>query len=384
MKKYTFYIIAILFVFQACSKPKPISRQGLKYVDIQVDVYSERIISESQIKDNYIVKLETNDECLIGDIRKLSVENDRIFILDSDVSQKLFVFNKTGKYLFSIGQKGQGPGEYYSINDFFIDKDDRRIIIYDANLRNLHYYDWDGQYVKTHSFSGKWLFACCPIDSNLFALDFNKKALANKYHLEFVDVNNDVQAAFKPLEMDYELANNFHIAFYRGIDNKVLYVPTRCDTIFDISNGVLSGGYYVDFGANKVPIDRHKKLKKRDQVIDLLNSKYCYGIKNVLETSNMLYFDFSFGSNGFPLFYDRNSKLTYSGLLYFPLPKAVDSDNYFVGFYESYVVNQIVSSPDSYDYNVNWRKSIGETSWKVVEQMKPSDNPLLLFYKIEL
>lgn len=384
MKKTILYIIGIFLCFYSCSKPKPISQKGTKYVKVKVNVFDNHKILKTQIKENYIVKLETNNDCLIGDINRLRVDDDRIFILDSKISEKLFVFNKSGKYLFNVGKKGQGPGEYYSINDFFIDKKEKKIIIYDANQRNLHYYNWDGKYVKTHSFSGIWMFACCPLDSNLFAIDFTKKASTNKYHLEYLDQKNKVQSVFKPLEMDYELANNFHIAFYKGIENNIFYVPTRCDTIFNISNKGINGGYAIDFGKYTYPIKEYKNLRKKEQVESLLNSKYCYGIQNVLETSKILFFNFSFGPNKFPLFYNKHTESTYSVLLYYPQPKAVDSDNYFVGIYESYLVNPVVNNSKNLDYCKEWKKNIGDRNWKYLEQMKSSDNPLLFFYKIEL
>lgn len=64
------------------------------------------------------IKLELTDESLIGEITKLEIFEDRIYILDYN-TKALFVFSIEGEYLFKIHQLGNGSGEYSQL-DFLL------------------------------------------------------------------------------------------------------------------------------------------------------------------------------------------------------------------------------------------------------------------------
>ena len=80
-------------------------------------------------KDIRYVKLETTDQSLIGnDIRNIFLEGGRIYVLDIDPFLKVFDAH-TGKYLYNIGKKGQGPGELAALNYVDINAQEGRIIL---------------------------------------------------------------------------------------------------------------------------------------------------------------------------------------------------------------------------------------------------------------
>jgi hypothetical protein len=356
-------------------------QEKIPCIDIDVDIEHDNSLPVSFVKNISVVKLETNANSLLGEIRKMQITNDRIFILDSDVSETLFVFNKEGHFLFKVGKKGSGPGEYFSINDFFIDDAKQEISIYDANLRKLHYYGWDGAYMRSHSFADFWLFSCCPLDSSHYALDYTKRARnKNKFHLQLVNQNNEIYFNYKQLETDHEYANKFHIAFYNGID-RIFYTPTRCDTLFNLSTSGITDGYAINFGKHKLPTNFLKGVSKSDQVIKLLKSNYCFGIKDVLETDKLLCFKFSCGNIGMPLFYNKNTRITYIQIPYLPFPE-VSCRNYLVGYYESFNIKSVIDNAEN-EYIERWENIMGETNWNLLNNVKEDDNPLIVFYEIE-
>ncbi len=81
----------------------------------------------------------------LADVNKIKCDNkDNIYTYDKK-HEKLFVFNSQGKYLYNIGKKGEGPGEYNYISNFYIFK--KYIII--ADHEKLHYFLNNGKYIKT-------------------------------------------------------------------------------------------------------------------------------------------------------------------------------------------------------------------------------------------
>jgi hypothetical protein len=92
--------------------------------------------------------LEDHDYAIIGAIDEIQVFDDYIFVLDRFKGKKLFVFDKTGKYIRQIGNLGGGPGEYTDLKDFCINKEKREIYI--SDFGKILMYDMDtGKHLKT-------------------------------------------------------------------------------------------------------------------------------------------------------------------------------------------------------------------------------------------
>ena len=135
------YILFILSII-SCSKDndKNIILKEIKFDDIQVSL-------KDSIEFKFI-PLETTNECLIGIAEGIQVVDDRIFILEGKQKEKLFVFNLNGKFITSIGRKGQGAGGYNRIFSFDIDPEERSIIISDMYAEKLLFYDLDSYQFK--------------------------------------------------------------------------------------------------------------------------------------------------------------------------------------------------------------------------------------------
>lgn len=71
------------------------------------------------VEDVQIIPLETHDSCLVGECNKITVTNEFIYILDSK-SNRLFCFDKEGKFIRNIGEIGRAPNEYLSLRDYCI------------------------------------------------------------------------------------------------------------------------------------------------------------------------------------------------------------------------------------------------------------------------
>jgi len=75
---------------------------------------------------------------------------DDILIFDSR-KPCIYIFSKDGKYVRSIGRRGQGPGEYISIICIDIDNDDN-IYIYDNTIRRFSIFSYQGKLIGEFSF----------------------------------------------------------------------------------------------------------------------------------------------------------------------------------------------------------------------------------------
>jgi hypothetical protein len=150
MKKYLYLIC--LSVLVSCGTKNTVVQDGKALYTIDVDKlkHQNTIYASSIFKSVRTIILEDTDDALIGDISRIKVSNNYIFVLDAWIAKKLFVFDKNGKYLRQIGSKGQGPGEYLTIMDFCIDAEKREVYILDYFPKKVHKYNLDtGEYISS-------------------------------------------------------------------------------------------------------------------------------------------------------------------------------------------------------------------------------------------
>lgn len=100
------------------------------------------------IKDTKVIILESNENCLLADIEKILFVNDNIYIKDR-ISKILYVFSRGGEFMFKIDKQGRGPGEYISISDFDVNKNNNNIYVYSAGDAKILKYDDHGVFISS-------------------------------------------------------------------------------------------------------------------------------------------------------------------------------------------------------------------------------------------
>jgi hypothetical protein len=123
------------------------------------------------------LKLELKEDLVIGDAEDENTAFFRMIIVDVDKKGNIYIldqankriqkFDKNGKFIQSIGRKGQGPGEFEN-PDFLLVDEHENILVYDN--RKLHHFDNNGKFVKFYHF---------PFECESFALTSENNFLTN-------------------------------------------------------------------------------------------------------------------------------------------------------------------------------------------------------------
>ncbi|MCH7411816.1 6-bladed beta-propeller [Belliella sp. DSM 111904] len=72
------------------------------------------------------IPLETSEACLIGEVDKVLIDENLIYVLDKRIVNAAFVFDGEGNFVKQLGRKGEAEGEYLELGDmFFIDETQR-------------------------------------------------------------------------------------------------------------------------------------------------------------------------------------------------------------------------------------------------------------------
>ena len=136
------FAIGMAFLFYSCK-----NEENVDLMEITFDIGQNTTIPLSEITEEITsIKLELTDESVINPdiVKKVLLYDSLVFVTESE---QLLIFDIEGKFIRSIGSKGQGPGEFVFIKDFTFDKKNK--IIYIVNNSNqIISYDLNGNFLK--------------------------------------------------------------------------------------------------------------------------------------------------------------------------------------------------------------------------------------------
>lgn len=194
-------------ILTACNTPEkktggllPVSDADPLYkVSIDIDTLVKRHISLSNVmKDSKLIKLETSDESIISRVRGVRIFDGKLFVGDPEGT--VMAFDMDGKFLFKLGRKGKGPGEYINIGSWYIDRLNNRIVLLDSRLHKLLFFNGSGGFISEKSFPSVYSADVVPAGKNhvIFYNDFNTGNRDAPFALMVYDLESKkmVSAAF--------------------------------------------------------------------------------------------------------------------------------------------------------------------------------------------
>jgi CRISPR/Cas system-associated protein endoribonuclease Cas2 len=269
--KRLLYIFIVLLV--SCSQPTKDSRNStLKKVSINKSDFSKTVYNTSDIVENqYYIPLETIDSInLIGRIDKIIFTNDRIFILDRNISKTLFIFSINGDYISKIDKQGDGPGEFKNPQDFVFNDDNDNLILYCRNNMKFIFFDIDGKY-QSEMKLGLNFRSFVLKDNNYLAFThsiYNSSENEGDILYDFITMDIHGKIVIKQFPNDIEVGNSGVVIthndyFSRDRDNYYLSWVFN-DTVYTINNDNSAVPYcFFDFNDKSMPND---VLNERDNV----------------------------------------------------------------------------------------------------------------------
>jgi hypothetical protein len=142
---------ALIFLCISCCIHKKQKYKDATFLRIKIPAGQIQPIKMSEIISEFkAIKLEFTDQSMIGDIRKIVIHDNRIYVLDTFGAKSVMVFGMDGKFIHRIGTNGKGPGQYLLPKDFVID-DKNEIEIIDNQRINI--YSLKGEFNRNHKIS---------------------------------------------------------------------------------------------------------------------------------------------------------------------------------------------------------------------------------------
>jgi hypothetical protein len=296
------------------SDTKIMNREKYSLQVINTDV-SNKVNTDELLKMvtsiNYI-QLDSQEP--IGEITKMTVTKEYIYILDSFISQQIFVFDTEGKLVFQIKNKGQGPEEYISMWDMQIDTLRNEIIVNDAIARRYIYYSSrNGEFIKKEQGIANCYFA--HINNSYVNLlahnqDFNDD---ENWSIVITDKDSILSKGFPlmPIQKDNYIVNSL----YYDNGGELLYTPINSDTVYQINSGLSYFPKYVISQKKSIWTKYNDNLLETDISTLVKESNYTRYCGNFLSTERYVFFGIQHEWHGFisskPYIWDRKNNIVY-------------------------------------------------------------------------
>lgn len=335
------------------------------------------------LDDDYrLIALETHDDCLIGSIDKILEDDSSFFILDASIAKQVFQFDKQGKFIRKIGLRGRGPGEIDVPLDFSVSVNG--IFILDRQSR-IHSFDKNGQYLKQFLLPFQALHLDFLKENSLFIYSHEKNS--NNFH-SLVQVNEH----YEVISRDFELSNR-NLEFL-GIQQSfssgpfgILFSKFYSDTLFNISNNEIHPKYVIRNSQSKKELHtlNFEELKTESSKTGSLNN-WCFA-----ENSQHLIFTFIDGSEIHYGLYRKDSDKLYRfssirddlflGAFTYLNVVGMLNDDFVMQIYPDIFSDSYESIKKSNNANLDEIDAAIKHNLKGLENLKSSDNPVLLLTK---
>jgi len=209
-----------------------------RIIDLDKATYPDTAFLGSRLyKSVKIIPLETNESCLIGDIDKIQVIDNYVLIMDASIAKSLYVFDREGRFIRKIGSVGQGPGEYVSISDFTVDRENKTVYIEDGRLPRIHKYDLaTGKFIQTITLErsanagSAYIHHFVHIGGNLYASSVFYNHSPNNFMLFTIDESSGKEKNNFLNVMEYSMG--FSNVYGNNIPDRSFFSRENGDAIF--------------------------------------------------------------------------------------------------------------------------------------------------------
>ena len=341
--------------------------------DMKALSYTEFI--DEFIDDVHFVQLSSDE--LIGNITKLQIFEDRIYVLDSFSAKKVFIFDRQGKLLKVIDDQGGGPKEYCQLGDMYINEDTRELIIADLRGKYVHY-----------NLNGEWLRSTSVISESYYDYPMGQDSAFNfmvyDYSLVLSKGSEVLKKAFPVYPIQRQVAGRDPFA-KTGL-GELLYIPLCCDTVYQLNRDLTYRAKYFVKLKNSVWKHRDEELSYQEHT-DLI-IKGCTELGNAI-FENEKFFAFTMNERDDNLikvqacFYNKEKKKTF----YLDIEKPFDRNQvlkkgmFSIGnpicLYGDYFVTSFIPVPIKENAHL-----ANEEYLKIMNAGTDDTNPALVFYKL--
>lgn len=181
-----FYVISLAVILYSCKTSNESESKEKNILEVSQNLDSQNNLDIYSPKVSFLY-LNTSKE-FFGDVSKLRVHDNKVYILDKKITLALFVYDLSGNFLFKYSNYGEGPSEYLQVTDFIVNEDGT-IELIDNYLRKIIILDKNGGFLEEK----KLPFAA----ANIYKWNNDYYFHTNNLALGYNDIDDDLGLVVK-------------------------------------------------------------------------------------------------------------------------------------------------------------------------------------------
>ena len=153
----------------------------------------------------------------------VAVDKDRNIYVSDSGNQRIQKFNKSGKFLQSIGKKGQGPGEFEHPSGIAFDKENN---IYVKDNRAVEIFDESGSFIRSISLGASIISWGVTSGGDIIGVDFSydsKGLLWKLVHFASKSGKSRILKEFEPHKFGAFMFNGVAVGGYNPYSPRLMY-----------------------------------------------------------------------------------------------------------------------------------------------------------------
>jgi len=361
MKHIPFFLLLLLLT--SCSREQKKSQIN----HLNIDYRSEKKINLSDyVARTHFVQLETNENCIIGNVTKAQLYDQKIFLLD-EMTSILYEYDISGQFHKSLNRRGTGPEEYIQLKDFVVAEDG--VYVLDFSSQTIFLYDFNFNYKEKYRYNSFASSFTLLDDAFLLYNEISMKD--DDYQFTQIDKDGKILSEYLPRNMNSEPSFYWASSNVFSKDKDSIYFSSRySNTIYCKTEGSLHEAFYLDFGSKTIP---KQKSYLNYNIYDL---EFPYILREKFYVSdNFLIVDFFNKGKRMFTFFDKQNSIIQTGYVNNDLISGFDC------FYPQWISeNCLIEVVNAYDILNEF--SIITTDMDI-SNLRVDDNPVILLYYLK-
>lgn len=299
VKLCTLLLLLLLTIF-SCTEN--ISKSELTTIKLNPDKKNILLLSDI-INSLHIIPLETTEQALLSNIEKVEYD-EGLYFIQNEQDYLIYIFNENGKFNSLPVKKGQGPGEVRFPQNFTLNKVDKEIWL--TNNNSFYKYNYVGKYLGNIPYSLGFNDFCIEKSGNIYFYTNknNNSHIGDGFltgNITMLSPKGEKKTWFKSKAALERKPNESLMSFFTNTpfseqeDGKITCHYTFSDTIYSIQGDHINPSYIIDLGENKSKIDLDQISGSDVDKFILAHPQTVWYARNVIETSKIIMFSYSFG-----------------------------------------------------------------------------------------
>lgn len=302
--------ILSIFINISCSEPEENSLGTYESVTYKIDLeHNTKGLSPSQYTIDSVCSLSVPDNLGIFEISKFIVKDDRIYVMDSEITRQLYMFDTNGNYLFRVGDRGRAKFEYVGgPKDFFVDEQDE-----------IHVFDPIG--LKVVVFRKDATVDTIVRVNSIYPFSFgvltNKRSLYCLYNNKiYVDQPNVALIARDHSGMNrqdllYVNHDDYYLSsvqnFFKNGD-RLSHIPILSDSVLVFKKDSLEKVVRFDFGGKFILKERPELVTSNESPKKISQYNGVWQLSKYQETDSLILLEYTYNRKSMFWLYNKQTK----------------------------------------------------------------------------